>query len=106
MLKPFRKRVAKAAGYLNRTGSLTAMALRVLACAVLAASGLVAAAAGVSRSVATVLIFGAIVLLVASFPMSVLYWKLRAQRLRRLHASTPPTPNHETGEIQPRHPTV
>jgi hypothetical protein len=105
MIKTVWGRVARVAGYFNRTG-LAMIALSLLGLTVAAVSGPLATITGVSRSVAFLLILGAILGLFASFPLYVLYWKLRLRRARRLHGSTPPTPNQDTGDIRPRHPTL
>ncbi|MGB9224632.1 hypothetical protein [Mycobacterium sp.] len=82
------------------------VALRLLLLALIDVASLVATVTGVSKHVALLLVFGAILVLLALFPLYVLYWKLRVRRLRHLHGSTPKTPNQDTGEIRPRHPTL
>ena len=82
------------------------VALRLLVLGLVALASLVATITGVSKHVALSLVFGAILVLLALFPLYVLYWKLRVRRLRRLRGSTPPPPNRDTGEIPPRHPTL
>jgi len=82
------------------------VALRLFFLALIAVASLVATVTGVSKHVALLLVFGAILGLLVLFPLYVLYWKLRVRRLRRLRGSTPPPPDHDTGEIRPRHPTL
>ncbi|MGO9511620.1 MAG: hypothetical protein ACLPXZ_31420 [Mycobacterium sp.] len=82
------------------------VALRLVLLTLIGVAGLVASVTGVSKQVALLIVVGAIIVLLAAFPLYVLYWKLRVRRLRRLHGSTPKTPNQDTGEIRPRHPTL